>query len=82
MHTHFLRDNWVAKSNGGIIGEVTLTKMSKPDHKGEVVSEITIDADVLKQLVAIQVAEEMVAKIEQASPDQILGLAPMVGSIS
>lgn len=67
MHTLTRPDGWTANFNGDFSGDVRLSNERKA-------VDVTLPFDVLKALVAEYLRRERVSRLEQASPDELLGL--------
>jgi hypothetical protein len=72
-HTTRLGANWIAIHNGDFSGDVRVCRL---DDKGLIAAEIEAPFGVFVNLVAAHVVNERIARLEQMSGCEILGVDP------
>ena len=74
MHSSRLSKNVVILHNGDYSGEVIIRKLRNDGNRDENVGEIVLQLEDLLEFVCSYVRSEKISKLEQATPEEILGL--------
>ena len=74
MHSSRLSKNVVILHNGDYSGEVIIRKLRNDGNRDENVGEIVLQFEDLLEFVCSYVRSEKISKLEQATPEEILGL--------